>query len=511
MQSIVTCDEMKALEKYTIEQVGISSLVLMERAALACVEQIKLHATKNDKICVVCGTGNNGADGVAIARILWEEKYDVSLVVLERSEAKTIYSSEMRTQLSMIEKLGYTYQKDIPNESYTIFVDAILGIGLKRDITERTYLRAMETINLSNAYIYSVDIPTGIDGDTGNILGCAVRANETITFQYKKVGHLVYPGKLYADKVFCKNIGIVEAEFSKCPIGHFTYDSKDGIKILEREPDSHKGDFGKVAFITGCDEMSGASLMSAGAAFACGAGLVKVLSTEKVLDVIRTVLPEAMIQSLDDEKNMEQIIIEAINWADCVVIGCGIGTSQSAYLKVLYTLKNMNPNTKLVIDADGINFIAKYPELKRLTEGVDNVVYTPHMMELARFLDEDVTQLKKNFDDVMKTCIEEHSAIFVCKDSVTRVYQKKKPVFLCSFGNSGMATAGTGDVLAGILGGILARKDVDIYEGTLLAVQLHSIAGDMAAITYGKNSMTATNITEMLFDVIKSMEEVENV
>ena len=510
MNAIMTSKEMKDIEGYAIDTLGIPSLVLMERAALCVTKHIKERATKKDKICILCGKGNNGADGVAIARNLLEDNYKVSLVVLGITKDNYLEkncSKEMIHQLNILNRMGVLWQPQIPEDDFDIFVDAIFGIGLTREITDEQILLAMDTINSSNAYIYSVDIPSGIHTDTGKIMQNAVKANETITFAYKKVGHLLYPGKKYAGKVICENIGIPDVCLKENPMEHFSYQVDDGATLLYREPDSHKGTFGKVVVIAGNEEISGACVLCAGSVLLSGAGMVKVLSSDKTLEVIRNVLPEAMVQPLDKKDTMEKNIQSALDWADFVVIGSGIGTGEDAYLKMKYVLQNFPKEKRLVIDADGINLVSKYDQLRELTHGVNNLVYTPHMAELSRLLGVNVEILQSNLDEIMKPICKDNSAIYVCKDSVTRVYQKNQKIFLNEYGNSGMATAGSGDVLAGIVAAMLSKKGMGMYEGTILGVHLHSLAGDFAAKKNGYHSLLASDIGESLQEVLKTMEE----
>lgn len=505
MNYIADAKEMKEIEKHTIDDIGISSLVLMERAALSVSEEILKRFSKKSRICVVCGVGNNGADGVAIGRQLLEKEYKVDIVVLGNREK---YSKEMTTQLAVISKMKISCLDKIPNKDYDCFVDAIFGIGLAREITDRDFREAIDTINSSDAYIYSVDIPTGIHTDTGKVMGNAIKANETITFTCEKTGLCLYPGKEYAGKVTIKEIGISKKIVQKFPTMHFCIYKDEKIEFLDRAGDSNKGTFGKVLIIAGNSEISGAAIMCATASFKSGAGMVKVLAEEENLDIIKKTLPEAMVQSLSNVQDMEEIINNNLKWADSVVIGPGIGMNDNAYNKLFNTLKNFPADKKLVIDADGINLIAKYDELKMLTNKMNNVIYTPHMMELERLLEKDRVFLKDNLDVVMTEAIKDNRAVYVCKDSVTRVYKNEKPIYINRYGNSGMATAGSGDVLAGIIGALVARKNADIFDVAVLGVFLHSLAGDLAARNLGENSLMAGDIINSLPAIFKDMEDV---
>ena len=509
MRQIVTAIEMKEIEKNAIEVLGIPSLVLMERAAFSVAEKIKSKFPKSASICIVCGGGNNGADGVAVARILLEDEYEPKLVVLSSEEKFTV---EMQHQLGVWRKLGFFYEKEIPNQQFDCYVDAILGIGLSRNIIDEGIVKAIETINSSGAYIYSVDIPTGIHTDNGNIMGVAVKANETITFTCEKVGLCVFPGKEYAGKINISKIGIPDYDTDRCcKASHFTIKEQLPKSLNKNIPDGNKGSYGKVLVIAGNEEISGAAVLCAKATMKCGAGMVKVLSAEKTLDVIRTTLPEAMTVALKNRCENSNIIKKCIEWADCVIIGPGIGTDEEAYIKLHAVLDGISNDKKLVVDADAINLLSEHRELKELANKIKNIVYTPHLMELSRLTNVGVGILKNDLDAVMTAYVSEHDGIYVCKDNVTRVYTHKKNVYINRLGNCGMATAGSGDVLAGIIGAMVAKRDTDIYEETLLGVHLHSLAGDMAAQNYGKNGLLAGDIIDSLSDIWKMAEEKPNV
>ena len=503
MKQIVTGKEIKEIEKYAINEIGVPSLVLIERAALCVSQRIRQRFSKKDNICIVCGSGNNGADGVAIARQLIENEFQVTVVVLGQLEK---FTEEMKHQIAVLEKCGLGFLKEIPNETFSCFVDAIFGVGLSRNITDVLILNAIDTINSSDAYIYSVDIPSGICADTGKIMGTAVKADETITFSYGKTGLYIYPGKECAGKVAVDEIGLKVFDNIKSKISHYMIEDFDVYRLLLRTSDGNKGTFGKVAVIAGNEENTGACILCTKAVLRSGAGMVKAYSSGDNVEIIKNVLPEAMTCVLK-EGSMVSKMNEAVEWADCVVIGPGIGQGEDAYMKMKTVLQNFPHKKKLLIDADGINLIAKSEELKELTEKVNCLIYTPHMAELSRLTAYKVTELKENLDNIMSEICRGDNSIYVCKDSVTRIYSKHDPVYINCHGNSGMATAGSGDVLAGIIAAYVSRRGIDIYEATTLGVYMHSLAGDEAAKVCGQNGMLAGDIIEALPKVLKKMEE----
>ena len=504
MKKIVTAQEIKEIEQYAIGEIGVPSLVLMERAALCVSERIRQRFSKKETICIVCGVGNNGADGVAIARQLLESEFQVTVVVPGQPEK---FTEELKYQISILESCGLQFLKEIPNKDFSCFVDAILGVGLSRSITDKFILKAIETINSSDAYIYSVDIPSGICTDTGRIMGEAVKANETITFSYGKTGLYVFPGKQYAGKVTVEEIGLKLFEKSGRKMSHYMLEDIDVHRLLQRKPDGNKGTFGKVAVIAGSDEISGACILCAKAVLRSGAGMVKVLSSKENAEVLKNALPEAMTCVFKESATIQTDIEDAVKWADVVVIGPGIGQGEDAYLKMKAVLEKFPQDKKLLIDADGINLIGKNNELRKLTCEVNNLIYTPHMAELSRLTGYSIAELKDDLDKIMSEVCCEDNAIYVCKDSVTRIYSKDKPIYINKYGNSGMATAGSGDVLAGVLAALTARFGMDLYVGVALGVYLHSLAGDEAASLRGQNAMLAGDIIDALPKVLKKMEE----
>lgn len=508
MKQIVTGHNMKEIERFVMEKTKISPLILMERAALCVTERIINRYTKDKKICIVCGRGNNGADGVAIARQLVGKKYQVTVVVLGDAEKST---EEMNYQLAVYKNCGGEIKNKIPKEDYDCFVDAIFGVGLSRPIIDENIKKAIETINGSGAYIYSVDVPSGICSDTGKVMSLGVRADETVTFSYQKYGLCICPGKMYAGKILVKEIGLDVLKSKSEKISHFSIDLADAGKILKRNPDTNKGDFGKVTVIAGSDEVSGACILCAEAVLRSGAGMVKVVSEAQNIHIIKNRLPEAMTLIWDDKEDMFNKLKEVIEWSDCVVIGPGIGQKIGAYYKLKAVLNAFPEDKTLIVDADGINLIGQNEELKKLAGEVKRLIYTPHMAELSRLLGYEIKELKDDLDPVMEQVLKDSDCIYVCKDSVTRVYQKNRPIYVNAAGNSGMATAGCGDVLAGVLASFASRKGINLFESTITAVYLHSMAGDMAAKSMGENAVLAGDILKALPEVMKNVEEAFDV
>lgn len=287
MKKLVTALQAKKIDKHTIENIGIPGVVLMERAAVATVHHIEKIASHKDNILCVCGVGNNGGDGIAIARILHQRGYQVAYTMIGNLEKAT---KDNEKQREIAKGLGVKEVNNNCYSEYTIIIDAIFGVGLTRDI-EGNYKKCVEDINESPAKVIAVDIPSGIHSDIGSVMGCAVKADMTVTFGYEKIGTVLYPGTEYSGKVFIEEIGFdkqMEQEFQ-----HIVYEWQDvKNRLPKRNEYSNKGTYGKVLVIAGSKNMAGACILSATAAYRAGAGLVKILTPEENRVIIQNALPE---------------------------------------------------------------------------------------------------------------------------------------------------------------------------------------------------------------------------
>ena len=247
MKQIVTGGQMKLLDSYTIEKMGIPSLVLMERAALSVCQALREEEFPLEKVLVLCGTGNNGADGVAVARMLHAAGVSVDICILGK---KDHYTEEMRKQVDIAENYHISFVKNAVPAEYTTIVDAVFGVGLSREVGG-VYRDTIEALNRSDAKVMAVDIPSGISADTGKVLGCAVKADVTVTFAYEKAGLLFYPGASYAGKIKTADIGIYMPPQNDFELSIQSCEDKDLFRIPVRKPDGNKGTFGKIFLAAG--------------------------------------------------------------------------------------------------------------------------------------------------------------------------------------------------------------------------------------------------------------------
>ena len=517
-QYVVTASQMKQYDANTISKYKIPSLILMERAALVTVEElIRACGSEPCRTAVLAGCGNNGGDGLAVGRLLMLQGYKVTFVLLG-DEAKC--TEETAGQICILREYGAQIFSTIQDGEYDIVIDALFGVGLSRNV-DGIYRDAIEWINASNAYVCSVDIASGISADTGKIMGCAVRADMTVTYGFRKLGHLLYPGAEYAGRLICRQMGIDERSFLGETPFWYTYEGADGYVLPERKPDGNKGTFGKALLIVGSRQTAGAAMMAAKSTFRMGAGMVKIVTAAENAEAILQYVPEAMLLTYSentmsseagdsDEKNsfMRQLR-DAAEWADCILIGPGIGMGSTAYDLLRFSITESN--LPLVIDADGVNLLAQHEEIRESLTGCAGagrtVILTPHLGEFARLYGCSITQAGEHLTEYPVELSERLKCIVVCKDARTIVVQ---PGAGCGYvnttGNAGMATAGSGDVLAGMVTGLVVQN-MSGMDAAVAGVYLHGIAGDLAAERETDVSMTATDIIERITDVVMMQQE----
>lgn len=505
---------MKKVDGYSIEVIGIPSAVLMEKAAMAVAETVRAYCMKKEKdfgvkekIVVVCGTGNNGGDGVATARILKEWGYLVSVLFLGDEKKAT---KETKSQLSIARKLDIEVGYEIDFNEYTIIVDAIFGIGLSRSI-EGIYREAIEKINKTKAWICSVDIPSGIDADTGTVMGVAVKADVTVTFGINKIGMILYPGCEYANQIVVADIGFpkkaVEAVNSKV----FYLETEDKKRLPKRKENSNKGTYGRVLIIGGSKNMCGACYLSAKAAYRTGAGLVKIMTEEENRVILQTKLPEALLSTykaedfetyLENNKEMEECeigktIIEELGWATVIVIGPGLGLSRHA--EKLLQLVLQYATVPVVVDADAINLLAQNQHLREMLKNRNDgkqFIFTPHLKEMSRLSGDSIDKIKADLVSYGMEYAKKEKICLVLKDARTVISDGEICYVNCS-GNNGMSTGGSGDVLTGIIAGLLAQK-ATLLEAGAFGAYLHGLAADRESLEGNTYSLIASDIIKGL-------------
>lgn len=496
MERIISGTDIKKVDEYTINEVGIPSLVLMERAAKSVADLIEETTDKNSEVIAIAGTGNNGADGVAVCRMLYIDGYNTCIYIMGNIDKAT---QEFKTQIEIAQKVGIEIKdasrltRDEMDKKHVI-VDSIFGVGLSRNV-EGDYKKLIEAINQSKAKVYAVDIPSGLNADTGKVMGVAVKADYTVCFGGLKLGTVLYPGADYCGKLSFDNIGFPDISYKKCETV-YKYHTSDDLKLIPKRPNySNKGTYGKLLVIAGNKDITGAAFLCAKAAFRTGAGLVRIFTAKENREVIQKLLPEAMVNVYDTDDFDKKALDACIEWANVIAIGPGIGTGgiqKNMVEAVLESRKNT------VIDADGINVISQNVKLKKMLH--KNVILTPHLGEMARFENKTIDEIKDNLVKSAFNINYMYNANGILKDARS-VAVTQDDIYINMTGNSGMATAGSGDVLTGIVAGLLAIG-CNVENATTLAPYIHGIAGDLVATKMPKASLMATDIIEEIKNIM---------
>ncbi len=516
---LVTAEQMRAIDAYTIKNIGIPAIVLMEnagRGAFLLIKEYFLDYLETPLIGILCGRGNNGGDGLVVARYLHKEGYCVRVFILgERARIK----AEAATNLSIAEKMGINIseikdENDLDKEKdyltgCDLIVDAIFGTGLNSEVRG---LEAKVISFLNNIYagfIASVDIPSGLSSDTGEALGVAVEADLTITFGLEKVGQAVYPGVGYVGNLEIVDISIPAQAIDSVPLNHHLITNEDIKGLLRpRSGDLHKGQAGHVMVLAGSPGKTGAASLTCLGALRSGSGLVTLgvptslnpILEAKLTEAMTLPLPETSVQTLGIGA-WEGVKKSGINYK---VICLGPGLTTYPETKEMVKKIVAEANVPLVIDADGINALAGDLDILKLKKKKFPIILTPHPGEAARLLGISNKDLLKEKISVARRIAKDYKIIFILKMARTIIALPDGNIFINSTGNPAMATGGMGDVLTGIIGSFIAQG-YEPKEASLLAVFFHGLAGDLWVREHGEIGMTATDLANYLPLAIKDI------
>ena len=477
----------KFVDEYSIHRMGVPESVLMERAALAVAGKVAEAAVAFDRdvrIGAVCGCGNNGADGIAAARILTWQGLPVEIIIAgDESHATDMF--RMQKEIALKSGLSFGNLSEIPE--YDILVDALFGVGLSRGIEGR-YGQIINAMNEGNNYIVSVDIPSGVDCTTGQIMNTAIRADSTVTFGYHKAGMLLYPGREYAGDVTVADIGFCPKALGEInPVRYFV--TEDIKRIPSRKEYSNKGTYLRTLVIAGSRDMSGAAYLSGAAAYRCGAGLVEIFSYKSNTDILKKLLPEAIVTGYDEE-NAIRLLGDKLNKADIVILGPGLSTDTTAEAIVKFTLEKFSG--PLIIDADGLNIISRNTQVLKSCNAA--VIITPHIGEMSRLTGSTKEEILSNPVKVAKAFAKEYGVVCVLKDAATVVAEpESERIYINTSGCAAMSKAGCGDVLTGVIGAMLALK-LEPFSAASMGVYVHGIAGECATDDVSSHSLMASDM-----------------
>ena len=506
---VATAEQMQELDRKAIEAYRIPGIVLMENAGRGATEVISntFPDLQKMKIAIVAGKGNNGGDGFVIARYLLNRRISVKVYLLAdpkglRGDAETNFQIFQRMKGEVISvPSSKDYQKVKKElEKFDLLIDAIFGTGLDAEV--RGYYReVIDHLNTLQKPIVAIDIPSGLDANTGKPFGTAVRASLTITFGLPKIGQVISPGLDYVGKLKLVDIGLPKKLVEEERIQTYLLENDEirGWLSTPRRPDTHKGDYGHLLVIAGSVGKTGAAAMACEAALRIGAGLVTLAIPKSLNAIMEVKLTEVMTEPLPETPKQTlslrafSSILRLCENKKAVIIGPGIGTfkeTQSLILKLIKTL-----NLPIILDADGLTALATQP--KTLPTTNRSLILTPHPGEMAKLIRSTPKDVQEDRISISRNFAQSHHVHLVLKGHRSLIATPKGEVFINPTGNPGMASGGTGDVLTGMIGGLICQG-FDILPSLQMAVYLHGLAGDEMAQELGEKSLIARDIIEKI-------------
>ena len=535
---VVTAAEMRQIDQDTIEGIGIPGIVLMETAGSAIVHSIERHYPTCQRIGIFAGKGNNGGDGIVIARQLAHLGREVHLFLVSPQESFT-GEADINLQIAKrltacfgnpqtapkgrlkIEEILTNTGPDSPEKTQPslnqianceLFVDAIFGTGL-RGTVRAPIATVIDTINNLSIPILSVDLPSGLDADTGHPLGTCVQADRTVTIGLPKRGLLMNPGAEIAGKLEVVDIGFPEQVVGAQDIKvNWTTVTQASQWVPPRPPASHKGSYGRVLVVAGSTGMTGAAALASEAALRTGAGLVTLATPKHLNPILEGLLPEVMTLPLPETdagslaaSGISSILEFAEKTNSILAIGPGLSQHPET-VSLVHQLVRENRKQRLglqmVIDADGLNALAQTSEIISLLDR--EVVLTPHPGEMARLTNASVPTLEKDRINTAQQFASKHGLTLVFKGAPTVSADANGDVWINSTGNPGMATGGMGDVLTGVIAGLMAQG-IPSQNAAALGVYLHGLAGDIVAERLGMHGLTASDVLKAVPQAISSL------
>jgi len=508
---VVTTEQMRQIDNQTIEQVGIPAIVLMENAGRAILDTVNCHFPGMEQIGIIVGKGNNGGDGLVIARHLAMSNRAVTVYL---AAAPDDFTGQAKTNLKIVRNLGIpivecqsrlnprSSQEQVLRFDEDLLIDAIFGIGLSRRV-EGKMAEVIRSVNRSEATVVSVDVPSGLDADTGQSLGVCIESDLTVTVGLPKIGLLIQPGAKLAGKIEVAEIGFPDSIIENQQIQtHWTTDVD--LVLPGRPSNSHKGVYGRVFVLSGSTGMTGAATLTSQAALKSGTGLVTLGIPQRLNSIMEAKLTEVMTLPLPDtEEGTLDLTAERpiCNYTDqkqqVLAIGPGLSRHSSTVALILRLANRLSH--PMVIDADGLNAFSEEPALllKLSQQNNRQMVITPHLGEMSRLTGRSIEEVA---DDPMGVAIDfayRYQMTVALKSVPVTVASPQGQIWLNSTGNAGMATAGSGDVLTGVIAGLMAQG-LHATDAAVTGVYLHGLAGDLAAEILGQHSLMATDILNYL-------------
>ena len=504
----VTAEQMRSIDKATISEIGIPSIVLMENAAreVSKVWMRELESISEPKVIIFSGKGNNGGDGFALARILNDHGIDCQIVFLFD---KSKFSEDAEINYNIALKCGVNIITDfteavIETGRADIVVDAIFGTGISRPV-EGIYASVIEMINNYAKRVISVDIPSGVNSDDGRIMGIAVEADITVTFALPKIGMLLYPGASCCGKIEIANISVQPSTIAEMNIKTAFLDKKDLYDIIpERKKRTNKGSYGRLFVIAGSKDMTGAVALCCKGAFRAGAGLVYACTVQSGINVVQQLVPEAVVMPLSEYEGKvrfecyKEDIEPKIKMASALAVGPGLGMSEevSEFVKEIIT----KADVPLIIDADGLNAITDDPSI--LLSLKHTPVITPHPGEMSRLTGLTVREILDDTVNLARDFAMKYNTVIVLKDARSVIAAPDGRVVINITGNPSMATGGSGDVLTGVISSFIAQG-IEPFLAAAAGAYIHGLSGDICMDKMGSYGVMAWDIAENIAEAVK--------
>jgi len=506
---IVTVSQASEMDKIAIEDYSIPEAILMENAAAAACKVIKdKYTIEDNNFIILCGTGNNGGDGLALARLLYSEG-GAPLVLLHGDESRLFGTARENYKILQnfpIEILAQFSLETLSREleETDIIIDALLGTGLSREITG-SLKEIVNVVNSSAKPIFSLDIPTGINGNTGQVMGAALKAQATAVFGALKPGNLLYPGFSFNGELYLSRISFPPEIYDS---DSFQTKLDDCPPLPPRDDGGYKKTFGDILTISGASTYYGAPVFAASAVLKSGGGYSRLAAPQSMIPVLAAKFPEAVFIPMDETdhfsialSNFTQLTEEAER-SDAVIIGPGLSLNHETAQLICEFVQSCKKC--VIIDGDGLSAIAGKPEL--VSHRQTPAILTPHLGEMSRLSAYSVAEINKNPISILRDCSEKYNSIIVLKGAHSLIGLPDGSVFINTSGNSGLGTAGSGDILTGIIAAFYGLG-LGVTESVRCGVFIHGAAGDLAAEALGKDGMTASDILKFLPMTIKRYRE----
>ncbi len=512
MEPIVSIQEMRAVDRLSIEKLAIPAILLMENAGLKTAQAIARGfgpmAQKN--VCIICGKGNNGGDGFVVGRHLSRMGARVEIFSTARAED---LKGEAAANRTIAEKLGLpihdisAIDQLVPSSSPELVVDALLGTGIRGEVTG-FYREIIEWMNQQSAPVAAVDTPSGLNCETGAVAGAAVRADLTVTMGNIKTGQLFFPARERQGRFFVADLNASESILKEADTEKFLVTPADIAGFLPGRPgDAYKNTFGKVLIVAGSTGLTGAATMASLSALRSGAGMVVLGIPERFNPVLEEKVTEVMTAPLPETEtgSLHLKAIEALDpwlkWSHVLALGPGLSTHPETRAFVKAFLRKVDK--PLVVDADGINNLAGEFELIRSYP--NHLIFTPHVGELSRLVGVSQKDILANRTNVVRESARKLKAVILLKGAPTIIAAPDGTIYFNVTGNAGMATAGSGDVLTGLIAGFLAQGLPGV-EAALTGAFVHGMAGDLAAEALGQRGMIAGDILNFVPEALRLFE-----